>query len=364
MNNYVIYPMLRHASDEDDTYEPYNGNTYDISLSDAGTVYGGTLDVLSGELTVDRKFIAVDGSTVKFTFASSNNTVAEYKNAIFGIPSADALQSASASAIPDMIANRATAISYNAAASKTSESYGVTIVDAGVTANARVRVSIPKSQGVITVADANTWLASHNLQIVYPLTSPVSYTLTPQQVESLVGQNHIWSDAGEVEVTYSTNAHITDAYITGVYGDKGDKGEQGKPGDSGLNLVVNSDNGSVMQPDRTVTVTLTGEVQRDGEDIDPDGEIYAYRWWQYKDNSSKPTYLGVGKEITLVVNGRLCDVTTGVFFEIIENTENGIMLTTDGKLYGGVKKCLVRQVKNTSGTVTKIQYLTARYRFT
>ena len=147
----------------------------------------------------------------------------------------------------------------------------------------------------------------------------------------------------------------------GLQGPAGDPGEQG---DAGLTLVVNSDNGSVMQPDRTVTVTLTGEVQRDGEDIDPDGEIYAYRWWQYKDNSSKPTYLGVGKEITLVVNGRLCDVTTGVFFEIIENVENGIMLTTDGKLYGGIKKCLVREVRNTSGTVTKIQYLTARYRFT
>ena len=164
---------------------------------------------------------------------------------------------------------------------------------------------------------------------------------------------------GYVDATYAYMGARTS--IRGAEGPAGDPGEQG---DAGLTLVVNSDNGSVMQPDRTVTVTLTGEVQRDGEDIDPDGEIYAYRWWQYKDNSSKPTYLGVGKEITLVVNGRLCDVTTGVFFEIIENTENGIMLTTDGELYGGIKKCLVRQVKNTSGTVTKIQYLTARYNFT
>ena len=163
---------------------------------------------------------------------------------------------------------------------------------------------------------------------------------------------------GYVDATY--------AYMgarTSIRGAQGPAGDQGEQGDAGLSLVVNSDNGSVMQPDRTVTVTLTGEVQRDGEDIDPDGEIYAYRWWQYKDNSSKPTYLGVGKEITLVVNGRLCDVTTGVFFEIIENVENGIMLTTDGKLYNGIKKCLVREVRNTSGTVTKIQYLTARYKF-
>ena len=34
-------------------YEPYNGTTYPISwASEAGTVYGGTLDVVSGTLTV------------------------------------------------------------------------------------------------------------------------------------------------------------------------------------------------------------------------------------------------------------------------------------------------------------------------
>ena len=178
-------------------------------------------------------------------------------------------------------------------------------------------------------------------------------------VGDIVEYSYYHYPIGYVDATYAYMGARTS--IRGAQGPAGNPGEQG---DAGLTLVVNSDNGSVMQPDRTVTVTLTGEVQRDGEDIDPDGEIYAYRWWQYKDNSSKPTYLGVGKEITLVVNGRLCDVTTGVFFEIIENTENGIMLTTDGKLYGGIKKCLVREVKNTSGTVTKIQYLTARYRFT
>lgn len=43
----------------DTTYYPYNGNTYAVDwTSEAGTVYGGTLDVVSGVLTVDRASIS------------------------------------------------------------------------------------------------------------------------------------------------------------------------------------------------------------------------------------------------------------------------------------------------------------------
>lgn len=137
----------------------------------------------------------------------------------------------------------------------------------------------------------------------------------------------------------------------------------GDTGSDGLNLVWTADNGTVMQSDRTVTVTLTAEVQSAGTDIDPDGEAYVYRWWQYKDGSSKPTYLGIGKELTLIVNGRLCDVTTGIYFEVIQSPRTGTALCTDNILYGGRKR-LVRPVYDVQGTLIKIQYLTARYNWT
>lgn len=53
--NNVLYPMVR-ASEDDNTFEPYKGNTYEIALG--LTVYGGKLDVLSGELTVTHDYIA------------------------------------------------------------------------------------------------------------------------------------------------------------------------------------------------------------------------------------------------------------------------------------------------------------------
>ena len=54
--------------------------------------------------------------------------------------------------------------------------------------------------GMDSVADVKTWLASNPLQVVYELATPITYTLTPQQVETLIGTNNIWSDAGEVTV--------------------------------------------------------------------------------------------------------------------------------------------------------------------
>ena len=41
------------------------------------------------------------------------------------------------------------------------------------------------------------------IQIIYELTTPITYTLTPQQINTLIGTNNIWSDAGEVTVTYT-----------------------------------------------------------------------------------------------------------------------------------------------------------------
>ena len=44
-----------------------------------------------------------------------------------------------------------------------------------------------------------------SFQICYPLAEPITFTLTPQQISTLVGQNNIWSDAGDVAVTIPSN---------------------------------------------------------------------------------------------------------------------------------------------------------------
>lgn len=59
-------------------YEPYNGNTYSVDWStQAGTVYGGTVDVVSGELTVDMVNIpSYNGETINEPWLSSMDAYA------------------------------------------------------------------------------------------------------------------------------------------------------------------------------------------------------------------------------------------------------------------------------------------------
>lgn len=56
-------------------YEPYKGETYSVNLeTEAGTVYGGTLDIVSGKLIVDRGYIAsYNGETLPSTWISDRD---------------------------------------------------------------------------------------------------------------------------------------------------------------------------------------------------------------------------------------------------------------------------------------------------
>ena len=48
----------------------------------------------------------------------------------------------------------------------------------------------------------NTYIASHPIQLVYELATPLTIQLTPTQVKSLLGVNNVWADTGETEVEY------------------------------------------------------------------------------------------------------------------------------------------------------------------
>jgi hypothetical protein len=60
-------------------YEPYVGTTYPVTLpTEAGTIYGGTLDVVKGTLTVTSGYIAsYNGETLPSTWISDRDVYAE-----------------------------------------------------------------------------------------------------------------------------------------------------------------------------------------------------------------------------------------------------------------------------------------------
>lgn len=51
--------------------------------------------------------------------------------------------------------------------------------------------------------------AMDGVDLVYKLATPQTYQLTPTQVKSLLGQNNVWADTGDVDVHYVRDLTIT-----------------------------------------------------------------------------------------------------------------------------------------------------------
>ena len=153
-----------------------------------GTVYSGTLDVVSGVLTIDKVFVRfadvtwskwTDSQTGKygFYFTPSDSKTSDYT----GDP--DFLCSMFK---PVQTGTRTTFIRNGA--DKT-----------------MCHVATSKAFYVIDndYSDQNAFASAvENGQIVYELDTPQTYQLTPIEVTTLFGDNVVWSDAGDVDVTY------------------------------------------------------------------------------------------------------------------------------------------------------------------
>lgn len=165
------------------TYEPYQGNTYTTALG--RTVYGGTLDVVSGELVVDRAIVDLGSLTwTKINTQGSHwRFYATYNSA----------------------KNGGVLVSSQYAQITATEQYtgvqGVATQASGT--NTLVMVSDER------YSDATAFkTAMSGVQLVYELATPQTYQLTPQQVELLTGENNVWSDGGDVTLEYGQNPSV------------------------------------------------------------------------------------------------------------------------------------------------------------
>lgn len=75
---FTVYPMVEKGSTAT-TYEPYTGTTYPITWqTEAGTVYGGTVDLTTGKLTVtDANIASYNGEALPSTWISSMDVYSE-----------------------------------------------------------------------------------------------------------------------------------------------------------------------------------------------------------------------------------------------------------------------------------------------
>lgn len=174
----VNYPSTDHD------YHAYTGQSVNVSWeSTAGTVYGGTLDVVSGELVVNRMYTIFDGSEDEIWYT--------YSNTGYRVPRINIGLSGNG------ICNIAPTVS-------SASSYGVMF---SASNNYIYFFQTVSRWGVATIADLRAWLATNNVKVCYESATPITYHLTPQEVRTLLGQNNVWADTGDVEVTYLAKKH-------------------------------------------------------------------------------------------------------------------------------------------------------------
>lgn len=157
----------------------WDATDYSITFpTEAGTVYGGTLDVTSGVLTVDRAMVDLGTLTYPEKYSVTQGTM-------FRSSTIDGAK---------LENNGTNFICSNYKASNQSN-------------RANGTISIPSSGKIDIVdnryADASTAefkTAMSGVQLVYELATPVTYQLTPQQIELLFGENNIWTDVNNIDL--------------------------------------------------------------------------------------------------------------------------------------------------------------------
>ena len=169
------------------TLNPSDGTTYPIPLGQ--TVYGGTLDVLTGVLTVDR--VNYNASDLTWSIRSgvgrflSSTLVSTIKK-----PAQDS-----------EYLNGFICSSYKA------DSYSDTDVNGNIGVSDAGRICICNTA---FDQDLSGFTASlTGVTIIVPLATPQTIQLTPTQVELLIGENNIWSD-GEMTLVYLADGNASD----------------------------------------------------------------------------------------------------------------------------------------------------------
>ena len=203
----TVYPMFRLSTDTDTTWEPYanvcpiSGSTgVDVYVSptqdqqdattyaedwtsQAGTVYGGTVNLTTGELTVDRVIFETTWS------AGSNATT-------YG----------------DCTIKR---FSYTVADDKSKKEQAICNVASYITNDTSAEwakgsvFSLHNSNKLLYLSLPTNTPSTQAIQLCYYLATPVTYQLTAQEVKTLLGQNYVWSNnGGVIAITYRADTKL------------------------------------------------------------------------------------------------------------------------------------------------------------
>lgn len=186
------------------TTDAEDGDTYPISLGQ--TVYGGTLDVTSGELTIDHQkwTCAGVGSLGSGNLFNKGSTTAYNVYYTF---------STATTPLAPLSKQTDVKCSHFPYASNQTTPNTCTV------ASSQFRVVLDKDDERNTASLFNAWVAEQYnngtpLEFVAKLAEPITVQLTPTEVRTLLGENNIWADSGSVEVTFANGTTETGDVVT------------------------------------------------------------------------------------------------------------------------------------------------------
>lgn len=173
-------PMLVYGNES--SYEPYCGKMIEIPFGQ--TVYGGTLDVGNGMLTVDRVLKTLSESENWLLDFDESKSIYWHSIVLEDLEIADASQF-----------NKAVSSHYK---------YGINKENSFWLANSGNNLRI--ANNISTTEEWKDYLISENssghpVQVVYYIATPVTLQLTPQEILALSGVNTVYADAGDVAVS-------------------------------------------------------------------------------------------------------------------------------------------------------------------
>ena len=168
------------------SYEPYQGTDYTIPLGQ--TVYGGKLNVTTGELTVTHGRIKSNDWTA---YAHSNGYTAYSLSGV----------SKSATRNDGIVSNALSDFG----------SFSSATMDKNI-------IQLPRNNDMAYLAlKDDSAITAADIEVVYELATPYTIQLTPTEVTLLLGTNNIWSDTGENTHILTADDEQTGAIVT-VYG--------------------------------------------------------------------------------------------------------------------------------------------------
>ena len=182
----TVTDVMLEAGETVHDFVPFTGTSVTIDLD--GTRYGGTLDVLTGVLTVDR---------VKWLLGSKSWTKISGKTSVYVTPWTDEPVPIGVRDVADILCSCYVA---DTASNVYAESTPCSI--------AQGRQGLYLGYWIIndathTAQELPTFLADKEL--VYELATPIQFHVDPSTISTLKNENYIWSDAGQVTVEYRSN---------------------------------------------------------------------------------------------------------------------------------------------------------------